>query len=32
LYDPVEKGDKKPDDVKEDDWKKIHRKAVSLIR
>lgn len=32
MYDPVEKGDAKPDKVTDEDWKKLHRKAVSLIR
>ena len=32
MYDPVEKGDTKPDKVTDEDWKKSHRKVVSLIR
>ena len=32
LYDPVEKGEAKLDNVIVDDWKKIHRKAIELIR
>jgi hypothetical protein len=32
MYDPVEKGDTKPDKVTDEDWNKLHRKAVSLIR
>ena len=32
MYDPVEKGDTKPHKVPDEDWKKSHRKAVSLIK
>ncbi|MCI96727.1 hypothetical protein A2U01_0118027, partial [Trifolium medium] len=32
MYDPVEKGDTKPYKVTDEDWKKLHRKAVSLSR
>lgn len=32
LYDPVEKGDAKPESITSEDWKKMHRKAIGTIR
>lgn len=32
LYDPLEHAGVKPTDIKVDDWKKLNRKAVGLIR
>nr|KYP59402.1 Retrovirus-related Pol polyprotein from transposon TNT 1-94 [Cajanus cajan] len=32
LYDPIEANDIKPKDKSEEDWKKVNRKTISMIR